>query len=315
MLLIGHPTAKARRRRCGYTAQPSMLRPRPASGCLPKGIYRSSLQSLPHRLKSNTQSVADYALAREPLLNNPLLAKAAAFLSSGTRGPTNRPLNQCLKEVRHQSIVNFLKTRYRDEALNGPVRFSVHVRALAPRAAFEPHYKIRMEVAQMHKTRQPVRANMGRLAFGAIAGAAMLCGLGTANAGEFHGAAATKAHYGAIFQIDAGGNKAIKKTLNNIENLLHDKRLEGKVTVELIANSRGFDVYVKGNGFEKKLRHLQKEGVILAQCANTLRELHIDRHDLYPFIHVVPSGVGEITIREAEGWAYIHPSAPNPNRL
>lgn len=148
-----------------------------------------------------------------------------------------------------------------------------------------------------------------------IAGAVLLAAAGSANASEFHGAVATKAHYGAIFQIDAGGNKAIKKTLNNIENLLQDKRLKGKLTVELIANSKGFDVYVKGNGFEKELRHLQKQGVILAQCSNTLRELHIDRHDLYPFIHVVPSGVGEITIREAEGWAYIHPSAPNPNQL
>ncbi len=117
-------------------------------------------------------------------------------------------------------------------------------------------------------------------------------------------------HYGAIFQLDHGGRKIIKKTLNNIKNLLEDSRLKGHVTVELIANSRGFDVYTKGNGFEKELKMLQRRGVILAQCRNTLRELHIDRKDLYPFITIVPSGVGEITIREAEGWAYIHPSAP-----
>jgi len=125
-------------------------------------------------------------------------------------------------------------------------------------------------------------------------------------------AVATKAHYGAIFQIDSGSPGVIKKTLNNIENLLHDPRLKGKVQVELIANAQGFAVYVKNNGFEKKLQALQQQGVLLAQCANTLRELHVDRNDLYPFITVVPSGMGEITIREAEGWAYIHPSTPNP---
>lgn len=126
----------------------------------------------------------------------------------------------------------------------------------------------------------------------------------------FAGAQATREHYGAIFQIDAGGQGAIKKTLNNIENLLHDPRLKGKLTVELIANAQGFDVYVKNNGFEDKLKALQKQGVILAQCSNTLRELHVDRKDLYPFISVVPSGMGEITLRESEGWAYIHPTPP-----
>ena len=153
------------------------------------------------------------------------------------------------------------------------------------------------------------------MAAGAVAGVFLLAGVASAHARDFHGAIATKSHYGAIFQIDAGGNGIIKKTLTNIENLLQDPRLKGKVTVELIANSKGFDVYVKGNGFKNRLLRLQRQGVILAQCGNTLRELHVNRHDLYSFVHVVPSGVGEIVIREAEGWAYIHPSTPKPNRL
>jgi len=134
----------------------------------------------------------------------------------------------------------------------------------------------------------------------------------TASAGtDFTGAKADKNHYNVIFHIDAGGEATIKKTLNNIENLLNDPRLKGKVNVELLANSKGFAVYVKNNGFEEKLAHLQKEGVILSQCANTLKELHVDRKDLYPFISIVPSGMGEITIRESQGWAYIHPTPPD----
>ena len=155
------------------------------------------------------------------------------------------------------------------------------------------------------QTRKPTAGRM-------LATLALALGLaGGAQAAEgFAGAQATHDHYGAIFQIDAGGQGAIKKTLNNIENLLHDPRLKGKLTVELIANAQGFDVYVKNNGFEDKLKELQKQGVILAQCSNTLRELKVDRKDLYPFISIVPSGMGEITLREAQGWAYIHPSPP-----
>lgn len=160
----------------------------------------------------------------------------------------------------------------------------------------------------------PSKRQLPRIA-GIALGAIGLFGLGVANAAGYHGATAGKAHYGAIFHLDSGGDKAIKKTLNNIENLLQDPRLKGKITVELLANSKGFDVYVKNNGFKEKLEHLQKEGVILAQCANTLRELHIDRKDLYPFIAIVPSGVGEITIRESEGWAYIHPAPPPEESL
>ena len=114
-----------------------------------------------------------------------------------------------------------------------------------------------------------------------------------------------------IFHIDAGDEATIKKTLNNVENLLHDPRFKGKkLRIELLANSKGFAVYVKDNGFEKRLRDLQAHGVQLSQCANTLRELHVDRDKLYNFISIVPSGMGEITIRESQGWAYIHPSTP-----
>ena len=145
----------------------------------------------------------------------------------------------------------------------------------------------------------------------AMLGAVVLGFAGQAAAAGFHGAVATKSSYGAIFQIDNGNDGAIKKTINNVENLLQDPRLKGKVHIELIANSKGYAIYVRNNGFEKKLRALQKQGVILAQCNNTLRELHVKRSTLYPFVSIVPSGMGEITLRESEGWAYIHPSSPS----
>ena len=133
--------------------------------------------------------------------------------------------------------------------------------------------------------------------------------------GDFHGATPDKGQYNVIFHLDTGGTPAIKKTLNNIENILHDPRLAGKLHVALIANSKGFDVYVKNNGFEAKLKHLQAQGVIRAQGANARKELHTDRKELYPFIRSVPSGMGEITIREGQGWAYIHPTAPHEQQL
>ena len=158
--------------------------------------------------------------------------------------------------------------------------------------------------------------SMHALSVAAVIGVGVALFGGTASAGEMAPAKADAHHtYGAIFQIDSGGNGAIKKTLNNIENLVNDPRVKGHINVELIANSKGFDVYVKNNGFEKKLEHLKKEGVILSQCSNTLRELHVPRDHLYSFITIVPSGVGEITLRQAQGWAYIHPTAPTKETM
>lgn len=150
----------------------------------------------------------------------------------------------------------------------------------------------------------------------ATAGLAISISAPSAYAGVAVPAGSNSHHeYGAIFHLDSGGNHAIKKTLNNIENLLKDPRVKGHIHIELLANSKGYDVYVKNNGFEHRLRELQKDGVILAQCSNTLREKHINRKNLYSFIKLVPSGVGEITLRESEGWAYIHPAPPPADSL
>jgi uncharacterized protein len=52
---------------------------------------------------------------------------------------------------------------------------------------------------------------------------------------------------------------------------------------------------------------LQKRSVILAQCENTIEERKISKDELWPFISFVPSGNGEIIIRQYQGWATVHP--------
>ncbi len=124
---------------------------------------------------------------------------------------------------------------------------------------------------------------------------------------EFKGAAATQVHYKALYYLDESDPKKIKMTLRNISNVLEDARLKGKVEIELVAFADGVAVYDKNGPYEEQLLALQKKGVILAQCNNTVIERHIDKTTLYPFISYVPTGNGEIIIRQADGWATIHP--------
>lgn len=123
----------------------------------------------------------------------------------------------------------------------------------------------------------------------------------------FTGAKATLKNYNALYILNSNDEKKIKGTLRNLDNALEDPRLKGKLHVELIAFGDGVSVYMKSGPFEQTLKNLQAKGVILAQCNNTVTERKIDKNDLFPFISYVPSGNGEIILRQYEGWATVHP--------
>ena len=123
----------------------------------------------------------------------------------------------------------------------------------------------------------------------------------------FTGATATQKKYNAIYQLDVNDPKIIEKAIRNINNALTDPRLAGKIQIELIAFGGGTDAYMKGSKYEEDLKALIEKGVIVSQCNNTLKERKIDRNQLYHFIAIVPSGNGELIIRQAEGWSVIKP--------
>lgn len=123
----------------------------------------------------------------------------------------------------------------------------------------------------------------------------------------FTGAKATLKSYKALYVLNDGDEKKITGTLRNIKNALEDPRLKGKLEIELIVFGEGVNVYKKTGPFEQTLKELQAKGVILAQCENTIKERHIDKSTLFPFISYVPSANGEIIIRQYQGWAIVHP--------
>ena len=124
---------------------------------------------------------------------------------------------------------------------------------------------------------------------------------------RYTGAPATKKQYKAIYQLDQNDPHIIEKTFRNINNALSDSRLTGKLQVELVAFSGGTNAYLKNSKYEEDLKKLIEKGVVVAQCNNTLKERNISRDSLYNFIAIVPSGNGELIIREQEGWTIIKP--------
>jgi intracellular sulfur oxidation DsrE/DsrF family protein len=123
----------------------------------------------------------------------------------------------------------------------------------------------------------------------------------------FTGAKAKLKHYDALYILNSNDEKKIRATLRNMDNALNDPRLEGKLHLELIAFGDGVAAYMKDSPYEPTLLALQAKGVVLAQCNNTLKERKIDKDLLFPFVSIVPSGNGEIILRQYEGWAVVHP--------
>lgn len=124
---------------------------------------------------------------------------------------------------------------------------------------------------------------------------------------NFSGAQATASNYKAIYMIDVKDSYVINKTLRNIKNALNDPRLKGKLKIELVAFSDGVETYLKSSPYEEKLKDLIAKGVIVVQCANTLKEKNMTRDQIFDFVGLVPSGNGELIIRQATGWAVIKP--------
>jgi len=124
---------------------------------------------------------------------------------------------------------------------------------------------------------------------------------------DFKGATATENHYKVVFQMDQGAPETIKKVFRNINNLLKDPRLSGKLEIELVAFSGGTEAYRKGSEYEQALINLIKQGVQVVQCSNTLIERKIDKSELYDFLAYVPTGNGELVIRAKQGWVIIKP--------
>ena len=130
----------------------------------------------------------------------------------------------------------------------------------------------------------------------------------TSETGVFHGAEATKSKYRAVYQLNTADTSVISHALANIQNALNDPRLKGKLEMELVVYGGANILYRKDKPqYEKQLQNLQKQGVILAMCENTMRMRKISRDELFPFVSYVPTANGELIIRQQDGWAIVRP--------
>lgn len=110
-----------------------------------------------------------------------------------------------------------------------------------------------------------------------------------------------------IFHFDQ--EEKINKLINNVNNLFNDFEEEGEeLTVEILANGTGIHAFKKDAlKNQQAINDLLKKGVKIALCHNSLSKSDFSKEDFIAETTQVKSGVGELTRKQNEGWAYIKP--------
>ena len=96
------------------------------------------------------------------------------------------------------------------------------------------------------------------------------------------------------------------RVLANVANLLDDGTIDLD-DVALVANSGGLELLLADGDHADRVAKLVDRGVTVEQCANTIEGTDVTESDLVDGVELVPSGVGELTRLQAEGYAYLRP--------
>ena len=96
--------------------------------------------------------------------------------------------------------------------------------------------------------------------------------------------------------------------INNVKNLQKDMT-DFQVDIIVLANGSAVRYFDSTNVVEKNIDDIQKlseSDVKFKACNNSLTYSGITEDQLYPFVEVVPAGVGELVRKQNEGYAYIY---------
>lgn len=105
--------------------------------------------------------------------------------------------------------------------------------------------------------------------------------------------------YRTLLHLTSGSDELQDRVLLSLNNLQADI---GDVVIEVVAQAGGVCLFVRR---PPALDLLAKSGVRFVACAHSLAGRQIDASQLPVYVDVVPSAVGELVRRQAEGWSYL----------
>lgn len=111
---------------------------------------------------------------------------------------------------------------------------------------------------------------------------------------------------GVVVHVNDNDVDHLTAVLRNVANLVRD--LDGAAPVEVVAHGSGLDLVLTGGPFQDALNELVTGGGVgFVGCGNSLRGRNLPTEAVLPGVRIVPAGVGQLTRRQWQGWAYLHP--------
>ncbi len=109
-----------------------------------------------------------------------------------------------------------------------------------------------------------------------------------------------------VFQLSHPDSKAWDGLLRQLNNI---KEGWPQAEMEVVVHS-GAIGFLKSDNTDQaaEIRDLSRRGVVFAACENTMKRKNITPDDMIDVAKFVRMGIGEVVIKQDEGWAYIKAS-------
>lgn len=114
----------------------------------------------------------------------------------------------------------------------------------------------------------------------------------------------TGARHRVVMQLSSNDTLVWKGLMNNLKNM--KAGWGDSLQVEVVAHGPGVEMLMAGKTTQlEKIRQFRSMGILFLVCENTLRERNIPRESILPESGFVKMGIGEIILKQEEGWTYI----------
>ena len=107
-----------------------------------------------------------------------------------------------------------------------------------------------------------------------------------------------------VVQLNSADTAAWGGVIGNIKNL--SKIWPDQLQIEVVVHGRALDFLVASKShLVNDVELLSKKGIVFNACENTMGKYGITKQMLIPAVFTVPSGVGEVILKQEQGWSYL----------
>lgn len=104
-----------------------------------------------------------------------------------------------------------------------------------------------------------------------------------------------------LTSADTVVHKGLIRQLNNLKNGWGDT-----VNIEVVCHGPGIELLMNNKTkLSTQISQLQKRGIDFVACENTMLEKKINKDEIVPNMTFVRMGIGEIILKQEQGWHYI----------